>query len=300
MPALKKMLIVTGCTLFILLRAPFEPASTGGTTGGPEADLGGITVHSGMLPSGAVTLKNGEYREPAAPGSASAKVVKLTDLRAFGAMNGRDAAAAVIVTDSGGSGTFFELAHLLKHQGSWINVDTIFLGDRVKVHSVAIRDNEIFTDMTTHGPGDALCCPTQEITRRFSVRADRLIAMDKQKQNSVREHDIIGPVWHWVRTRYANDTTFAREADAAGYTLQLKPDGTIKVRGDCNVGGGSFTLKDANLSITVTHTTLAACPEGSREDAFMRDLNRTGGFLIENGSLLLNLKLDAGTMEFHE
>jgi len=46
--------------------------------GGTAADLGGITVRSNMFPSGAVTLKNGEYHEPAAPGSTIAMVVKLT------------------------------------------------------------------------------------------------------------------------------------------------------------------------------------------------------------------------------
>jgi hypothetical protein len=56
----------------------------------------------------------------------------------------------------------------------------------------------------------------------------------------------------------------------------------------------------SELSITITHSTRAACPEGSSEDAFIRDLNRTGRFLLRNSGLYLGLKLDSGTMEFHE
>ena len=297
---MKKKLAAAGCALLFALLVPFKTFLAAGTQGVPAGDLGGITVRSDRFHSGAVTLRNGEYREPAAPGSAAATIVKLTDRRAFGAVNGRDAAAVVIATNAGGSGTFFDLALLVKGEGGWVNVDTYSLGDRVKVHSVVMGDNEISVAMTMHGPGDALCCPTQDRTRRFAIKADRLIAQEGEKRTGTVMHGIVGPVWSWVRTRYADNTTLTRAADAAGYTFQLKPDGTIHVRGDCNVSGGSFSLKDADLAITITHSTRAACPEGSLEDAFIRDLNRTGRFLLRNGRLYLDLKLDSGTMEFRE
>jgi heat shock protein HslJ len=136
--------------------------------------------------------------------------------------------------------------------------------------------------------------------RRFTMQGDRLIAQEGEKRTDSVMRGIVGPVWRWVRTRYADDTTLTRAADATGYTLQLKPEGTIHVRGDCNVSGGSFTLKDAELAIKISHSTMAACSEGSLEGAFIRDLNRTGRFLLKNGGLYLDLKLDSGTMEFRE
>jgi hypothetical protein len=59
-------------------------------------------------------------------------------------------------------------------------------------------------------------------------------------------------------------------------------------------------MNGSKLSVTITHTTMAACPEGSLEGSFLRDLNRANGFLLKNGSLFLDLKLDVGTMEFHK
>lgn len=301
MPVLKKfMFFITGCALLLVFPVPFGMALASGTTSEPTADLRGISVRSGRFPSGVVTLENGEYRGPAASGSASAMIVKLTDQRAFDVVNGRDTAAVIIATDLGGSGIFFDLALLFKGDTGWINVDTVHLGDRVKVYSVDMRNNEIFVSMTAHEPGDALCCPTQEMTQHFTVRSDRLVAQEMEKKTSIVGHKLVGPVWRWVLTRYADDKLLTRTADATGYTLQLKPDGTIQVRGDCNVSGGSFTLNNNKLALTITHSTMAACPDSSLEAPFMRDLSRTSGFILKNGRLFLDLKLDSGTMEFHE
>jgi hypothetical protein len=50
------------------------------------------------------------------------------------------------------------------------------LGDRVKVHIVDIKENEILVNMTVHGPGESMCCPTLRVIKRFAVREDRLVA----------------------------------------------------------------------------------------------------------------------------
>ena len=175
-----------------------------------------------------------------------------------------------------------------------------FWGDRVKVRSIVMGEREISVAMAVHGPGDALCCPTGETTRRFAVQSDRLVEQEGEKRTNIGVQGIIGPVWRWVRTRYADDVTLIRSANADGYTVQLRPDGTVQVRGDCNVSGGSFTLKNNDLAIAVTYSTRVACPEGSLEDAFIRDLNRTGRCMVRNGGLYLDLKLDAGEMEFRK
>jgi heat shock protein HslJ len=296
MLVLKKKISYAACGLLVAGLVSFGTAIAGVTAGRPAADVEDITVRSSHFPSGAVTLRNGEYREFVAPGSATEMVVKLTDKRAFGKVDGREAAAVVIITDPGGSGTFADLALLIWGPEGWVNADTVLLGDRVKVHAVSIREDEIFVNMKTHGPGDALCCPSQEKMMLFRVKADHLIAQDEGKKDGAGEKDIIGPTWQWVRTRYDDATTLTRPADAAGYTIEMKQDGTIQVRGDCNLEGGSFTVNGRKLTITIAYSTMAACPEGSLEDQFIRDLNRTRGYILRNG--LLNLDLQSGTMEF--
>ena len=282
----------------LLLLGGFGTALAEGAAGCSAAALSGITLRSDRFPSGTITLHNGRFRAPAAPGSASELVVQLSDRCAFGALGGREIAAAVVVTDGGGSGSFVDLALLVRGPGGWANVDSTLLGDRVKVHSVEIRDTAILIAMTTHGPGDPQCCPTRETTRRFTIQTDRLVAQEEETATPVGDREVIGPVWRWVRTRDSEGIRQRPAEAASGYTLQLRPDGTVLVSGDCNVSGGSFTLRNASLDIMITHSTMAACPDGSVEDAFIRDLGRTGRFVMTDGRFVLEMKLGAGTMEF--
>jgi len=141
-------------------------------------DFDAIPFSSARTRSGTVKFSHGEYRERIAPGSALELVVTLTTPRAIGVVNGEPAAGVVMATDLGGSGTFYDLALLIKRGGVWMHVDTRFLGDRVKIHSVALRGNELIIDLTAHGPQDPLCCPTRRVTRRFAIDTGRLVAVE--------------------------------------------------------------------------------------------------------------------------
>jgi len=264
--------------------------------GGGETDLDSMTFLSEWFPSGKITLSHGEHREPAAPGSASEIVVKLTDKRVFGMISGRETGAVVLVTDSAGSGTFYDLALLTKVSGKWVNTDTVLLGDRVKVHSVELIDDHIIVPITTHGPDDPMCCPAREIVKRFTVMENKLVPVTGAP-SATPVPAIIGMRWKWVQTIYNNDTkTIPDEPDL--YTLTLHPDGTVDVRADCNRGGGTYVKKGSSISLNITHTTMAMCPRGSLEGEFLRDLAAAATYFMAEGDLYIDLKFDTGTMKF--
>ena len=157
-------------------------------------DLESMTVLSRWFPSGKATLSHGEYRKPAAPGSASETVVKLSDKRVFGLINGRETGAVILVTDPGGSGTFRDLALLIKEAAGWVNTDTVLLGDRVKVQSIEVTGDTIVIKMITHGPGDPMCCPSSAVVKRFAVTENRLVPVaDETPEKNVR--GITSTVW---------------------------------------------------------------------------------------------------------
>ena len=139
------------------------------------ANLESMTFQSKVFQAGPVTLTQGEYRASAAPESASEVVVRLTEKRAFGALSGKSVGVIVVVTTMDGTGTFYELALLIESARGWTNTDTVLLGDRVKVYSVAIERDCVAVAMTTHGPQDPMCCPTLEMIKYFAVRNDRLV-----------------------------------------------------------------------------------------------------------------------------
>ena len=94
------------------------------------------------------------------------------DLVAHGDLDG-DAvpdAAAVVFIDRGGSGAFIHLLAMRNRDGTPVQAGRAVLGDRVRVHSLAISGGRIYVTMLAHGPGDGLCCPSVEVTRAFTYR----------------------------------------------------------------------------------------------------------------------------------
>lgn len=126
-------------------------------------------------PEGMVRLENGEHREPAAPGSASEIVVALTEHVTSGELNGEPAAAAILYSSGGGSGTFYELHVMVERDGQPHDIAWTQLGDRVQINSLAIEGNEIVVDMVAHGPDDPMCCPTQQVVQPYTLEGESLV-----------------------------------------------------------------------------------------------------------------------------
>lgn len=139
-----------------------------------ENFLANMEYKSEWTQSGTAPLVNGEYREQAAPGSATETVVMLTSYAAYGELNGEPAAAVILVTDPGGSGTFYELAVVVERDGQPVHLTSTQLGDRVQINSLEIVDDAILVDMVAHGPDDPMCCPTQRVRRSYVLEGEQL------------------------------------------------------------------------------------------------------------------------------
>lgn len=273
----------------VLARLTTRPADTS------EPDIEALAFHSKVFKGGPVKLAQGEYRAPAAPGSASEVIIKLGGKRAFGALNGRESGAVVVTTSLGGTGTFYELALLTRQASGWVNADTLLLGDRIDLQSVAIDKDRIVVLMTTHGPKDPMCCPTLSVQKRFAVRDNRLVPAEKDK--SAESPSLVDTAWQWVHTRYNNDKRTV-PAKPERYTIRFGEGGQIAVKADCNAKGGTYAVDGKQLSMKVITSTMAACEPGSLEDEFVRNIEAGTNFFFRDGDLYLDLKYDTGTMKF--
>jgi heat shock protein HslJ len=108
---------------------------------------------------------------------------------------------------------------------------------------------------------------------------------------------LVGTRWHWEHTRL-NDGREQRPADAASYALDFQHDGSASVQADCNTANGSYRIDGANLAIAGLAGTKAACSGASLSEVFVQQLQNSEMYLLRDGKLLVNLKTNAGTMEF--
>ena len=132
-------------------------------------ELRELTYPNDFTASGFASLSDGSYREVAAPGSAAFIDVRL-QRSAFGELNGAPAAAVVLATAGGGSGTFFDL-HVIVRDGD--GAPTIAaqraLGDRIRLQDLRFAAGLVRVDFTGFAPSDPLCCPTLNVVHGFEL-----------------------------------------------------------------------------------------------------------------------------------
>jgi heat shock protein HslJ len=153
------------CLLLILSVAVIAPTSAQSSV--TPTSLANMTYNSEFTESGTVTLMDGVYEDTAAQIN-----VQLTDFVAMGELNGLSAAAVILATNTGGSGTFMELAVVQEQNGAPVHVASQMLGDRVQIDNLAIRDNEIVLLLTVQGLNNPFCCPTAPQEQHYQLEAD--------------------------------------------------------------------------------------------------------------------------------
>jgi len=126
---------------------------------------------------GSFALHGGQYEMSTGAG-ASQVVQAFYQTAAFGDLDGDGVgdAAVVIATQTGGSGSFYYLVAMADRDGQPVQLGQEFLGDRVQVISMEIRDGAIIVDMKVSAPDDPLCCPSSEVQRVYQL-ADGVLTM---------------------------------------------------------------------------------------------------------------------------
>jgi heat shock protein HslJ len=255
-------------------------------------ELQNMTYTSEWTESGLAPLVDGEYREQAAPDSATEIVVQLTDNIVAGMLGlEQEASAVVLVSQPGGSGSFYDLAVVTRIDGEPVNITTSLIGDRIQINSMSIQDGEIILDMITHGPDDPMCCPTQHVIQRYAIQDDELVATGTEFIT------LTNVIWKWQEFQESNDN-LTIVSDPEQYTLEFLDDGQVNVKADCNQAGGNYILAGSQLTIEITTSTLAICPPGSLSEEYLSLLNDAVSYIMEEGQLFIAIKFDTGIMKF--
>jgi heat shock protein HslJ len=281
--------------------APEPEAEAPATVDAATMEALGNMTYFNIAVTPTVTLTNGIYTSTIVPDSPLAIYVELTDYAVTGDLNGQPSIAAVLVSNGGGSGVFYDLAVVQDQDGELVNVATTNLGDRITLNSIEIVDNKVVVDMVTQGPTEPMCCGTLHVLVVYELQDGELVMTSSVEVASepaaTTPISIVGIVWEWVETAYGDGTTTTVPAPE-NYTLLLNPDGTATLQIDCNRGGGSYTLDGGSLSLDVATMTRVACPEGTLSDEYLRNLDAAATYVIDGSDLVLNLFADTGNMRF--
>ncbi len=100
----------------------------------------------------------------------------------------------------------------------------------------------------------------------------------------------------WVR--FVDPVEAYDVADLENYTVEFHPDETVTVKADCNTANGVYTASKGEIDIEILMTTLAMCAPDSLGGAFIAHLNETALYFFEGSSMVFDLPIDSGTMEF--
>jgi heat shock protein HslJ len=111
------------------------------------------------------------------------------------------------------------------------------------------------------------------------------------------EAALLGSVWRLERILY-NDGKEIRPAAGNSYSVQFLSNGRLAGRADLNQIMGSYTVTGSVLTIGPVASTRIADPPGSIAGEFTKALGQASSFRVTGDRLLVELKLDSGTMTF--
>lgn len=116
-------------------------------------------------------------------------------------------------------------------------------------------------------------------------------------ESQAHETELTGTVWKWTGT-LLNDGTRTTPDDPNKYLLTFLANGNVAIKADCNNVAGTYTTDANTLTITPGPSTLVACPPGSLEQEYLRQLGIVSSYFFKDGNLILEFKFDSGSMTF--
>ena len=247
-----------------------------------------------------VTLTDGKYEgEPFVEGSAMRPTLTYVDA-AWGDLTGDgvDDAVVFLAEASGGSGVFTYLAAVVDQDGQPVNAASVMVGDRTDINELKIENGEIVAKILTQGPDDPMCCPTQNMIKKYALQGDQLAeTYSEVVDNKGEGAQLTGVTWNWLGSTYNNDAK-SEVSMSDDFTITFNEDGSFSGKADCNNFGGSYTLTGNSISIQPGPMTMAMCPQQELADQYLKDLGAAAIFFFQDDNLFIDMMMDSGTMKF--
>jgi heat shock protein HslJ len=245
-----------------------------------------------------IKLVNGIFvGPPYVPGGAGRQRIELLDAQpVFGDLTGDGAGETVVFLseDNGGTGTYLYMAVMGRSQGKIVTIATVRLGDRLGVRSILIDKGQISLELLQHGAKDAACCPSELVTRTWSLERTGLVErVVKKRPGTLTLATLAGVEWVFrgfkpqQAASGAAETTLVFEKNrisgSAGCNRYLGYSATTKIPGE-------VTLKASKASNSECDSTVM-----NHEERYLEALRRVVRFGYFFGDLTLSWQKEDGS-----
>lgn len=256
-----------------------------------------------------ISLVNGLSELQVAPGSTGKIVTRYFGNEVRHDFNGdaREDVAFLLTQQRSGSGTFYYVVAALNTENGYVGSQGYFLGDRIAPQTTEMsrdtrKKNVIVVNYAERAPGESF-------TVRPSIGKSVWLLLDPQAmQFGQVVQDFEGEAdpsrmtlgmkpWTWIFAVY-DDGKEMTPNQPGKFTITFLNDGKFSATTDCNSISGNYQAGAYSISFGSMASTRMHC-EGSQEADFIAFLKSAQSYhFTSRGELMLDLKLDSGTVVF--
>ncbi|PSU70901.1 hypothetical protein C9J22_08995 [Photobacterium phosphoreum] len=243
--------------------------------------------------------------EPYQPGgNVMPQVMLLSDLKATGVLNANNDPMAVVLLNysPGGSGQFLYLAVMAYRDGKLVNVATQYVGDRVRVKGLVIKNHQIILDVIQAGKNDPACCPGDVARHIWRLDHNKLVEIPSH-QPIVRLTPAIlaNTEWQLESWRYGDPVTSASKINLRyinGHFVGMVDCNNYTVTVKSLLQPGAIDVLEQHAAITERKCDDSLASH--RQKRYFEQLAAVTQFTYFAGKLALTYQLDhhAGVMIF--
>ena len=246
-----------------------------------------------------IKLVNGVFEGPPyVPGGACRQRIELLDGEPVtGDLNGDgvDETLVFLREDDGGTATYLYMAIMGRTQGKIVTIATVRLGDRLGIRSILIDKGEVSLGLLQFGVKDSACCPSELVTRVWSLDRTGLVEhVVKKKPGTLALTTQSGVEWIFrgfdpkQTTPKLTEITLVFEKDrirgSAGCNRYLGYAATTKVPGEMTLKASKTSNSECGVKVM------------SDEDRYLEALRRVARYGYYLGDLTLSWRKEDGSL----
>ncbi|WP_456449285.1 META domain-containing protein [Thiolapillus sp.] len=190
--------------------------------------------------------------------------------------DGQSELVRILIDTPGGSGTFYYLVLINSNERGEPVFQSAFVGDRVQVIRMWKDQDQIALDVLQAGEGDAACCPTHKVIRRWKLQGGGLVEQAPEPYGRLSIEDLKTAKWQLV----------AMDGESlpgdVGVTLVFGEKNRVAGKSACNnyntqVEEPSSGRLKFGMSLV---STKMACPENRMklEQAYLQHLQKVNAY----------------------